>query len=623
MNLLAFSLCLCYHKSCDKILYPKEGKLMLRNATRHSTLFHEIIRALPACAVTLLLFLICNAVCGIFPFGEKTVVWCDMEQQTVPLLLQLRQIAQRGESIAYTALDAGGTRFYSVFFFFLSNPFSFLIFLTNISADRLVTLLVLVKLTLASGTASFWFRFRVKELPVPVSVLLGVMYGCSGYGFFYYQNLMWLDIMVMFPLFMYSLRLLQKKGKVLPYLIILSLIMILCFYLCYMVVLFVLIDMLTAMRYSIPAKRRGTVARRFWAASIIAAALTAFVWLPCLIQVLQSARSGSLIESLMQSELFFHLGDKVTLLGSTALGFAMLPVLLQKEESSRDKMLFLMLCTALVLDPINIMWHTGSYQAFPLRWGMIPILLMLTLAGKQLSDRAIEPTVGYKSRTFSLLMLTFSLAAVPLSGVLIRKLAGNVLYSYVDTLWVSTPNAIFLIVFIGITATAYALTVSAFQTRLLPRRICTLLLAGLFLCEFASNYDAYFAAASNQNPLLSQTLSAAGRIHPDDPTARVKLTKKYAHANMIGAPGYPTTAHYTSLTRADYLSAMKRLGYSSYWMEISSVGGTVLSDAVWNVRYQLGIKQDFPSWTDIVWSNNMLSIAESSLTVPPALYSTD
>ena len=33
---------------------------------------------------------------------------------------------------------------------------------------------------------------------------------------------------------------------------------------------------------------------------------------------------------------------------------------------------FIVLGLAAILDPINIMWHGGSYQAFPLRWGMIP-----------------------------------------------------------------------------------------------------------------------------------------------------------------------------------------------------------------------------------------------------------
>ena len=32
------------------------------------------------------------ALYGIFPFGSKTVAWCDLKQQTIPLLMNLKDI---------------------------------------------------------------------------------------------------------------------------------------------------------------------------------------------------------------------------------------------------------------------------------------------------------------------------------------------------------------------------------------------------------------------------------------------------------------------------------------------------------------------------------------------------
>ena len=578
--------------------------------------------SLAASAAALLLFLICNLLYGIFPCGSKSVVWCDMEQQAVPLLLQLRQIVRSGESVSYTLLDAGGMRFYGVYFFFLSNPLSLLIFCTDLPADQLVTLLVICKLALASGTGAYWFRYRIRSLPPYFVILLGVMYGCSGYGLFYYQNLMWLDVMALFPLLMCALRILQKKGDSLPYLITLSLTMLLCFYLCYMVVLFVLIDMTAALHYSIPKHRRGAIALRFWAVSILAACLTAFVWLPCLIQVMQSGRGSSVAEVLMQANLFDHIGDKICLLGCTALGLGALPALGRKSAAKRDRMLFWLLAAALLLDPINIMWHTGSYQAFPLRWGMIPILLMLTLAGKQLAsdDADNSEQTSRSQKRFLLAFLAACAAAVPVSGAALHICFAQYLYSYANDLWVSALNAMLSVLWIGICACAYSVALSCKQIRLISGKLCCALLSGLFLCEFLMNYDCYFGAVANDDPLLAQTMSAAEQLTPDDNTARIRLTRKYAHANMLGALGYPTLAHYTSLTRADFLTGMKRLGYSSYWMEVPSTGGTLLSDAIWNVRYQLGARTDFPSWAKPVWTDGILSIAESELTLPPAVY---
>lgn len=583
-----------------------------------------LLPPLLGCGITLMLFLLMNALCGIFPCGANSIVWCDMEQQAVPLLVQFRQLVQSGESIAFSQLNAGGMHFYAVFFFFLSNPFSLLILLTDIPADMLVTLLAVLKLSLAAGTAVFWFRARIPALPAALAVLLGVMYGCSGYGLFYYQNLMWLDIMAMLPLLMFSMRRMLKKADPLPYLLTLSAMMLLCFYLCYMIVLFVIIYMAVSIRTTVPKTRQPLIARRFFLASALAACLTAFVWLPCLIQVRQSARGVSITEVLAATRLFTHLGDKVTLLGCTALGFAALPLLWQRESPRisarrRDRRIFLLLSAAVLFDPVNIMWHGGSYQAFPLRWGMIPILLMLTLAGKQLSVQ-YEPdacTQLPKPKT-ALILISCMLTAFGF-GLYLHCTKQEFLYSYINTLWVSTENALWMLMLILLLVIVYSLILTFRQHRLLSARTAVILLAVLFAGEFAFRYDCCIGAAANPDTLFAQTMRVAEGAAPAEDTARLKMTKKYAHANMLGAVGYPTLAHYTSLTRADFIYGMKRLGYSSYWMEVSSLGGTILSDALWNVRYQLGVRTDFPSWTQILQEYGALAVAESSFTMPSAL----
>ncbi len=580
---------------------------------------------LVSCALTLGLFLLLNALYGIFPCGTNSIVWCDMEQQAVPLLMQLRMLLKSGESIWFSPFDAGGMHFYSVFCFFLSNPFSLLILLTDLPADQLVTLIAVLKLALAAGTASFWFRSRIRGCSAANAVLLGVMYGCSGYGLFYYQNLMWLDVMLLLPLLMFSMRRLLKRADPLPFLLSLTAIMLTCFYISYMIVIFVVLYMAVSVRTTVPKTRRGAVSLRFLLAGLCAGGLTSVVWLPCLIQVRQSARGVSIPQVLQQSELFHHLGDKLCLLGCTCIGFSALIMLWQKDSPRissrrRDRRIFLLLGAAAVLDPINIMWHGGSYQAFPLRWGMIPILLMLTLAGKQLSVQYDPEKAAIFPKPAAWAMLCGSLAAVCACGLILHFRESGHIYSYTETLWVSTENTLRLLIFMFLLTTGYAFAILFRQHGVLSARSCTGFLAVLFLCEFAFHYDCYFGHAAGSDALFSQTCSAAEAVHPADKTARLRLTRKYAHANMVGALGYPTLAHYTSLTREDFLQGVKRFGYSSYWMEVPSTGGTVLSDAYWNVQYQLGVQSDFPSWTDLCWTNGLLSVAQSTMTIPAAHY---
>ncbi|MBR6717142.1 MAG: YfhO family protein [Oscillospiraceae bacterium] len=581
--------------------------------------------SLLSCVIVFAMFLIFNACCGIFPCGGNTIVWCDMEQQAVPLLLQLKQqlCGGMGGDICYSVLDGGGMQFYGVFFFFLSNPLSFLVLLTDLPADRLVVLLVMLKLALSAGTAAVWLQTRVQRLPASLTVLLAVMYGCSGYGLFYYQNLMWLDIMAMTPLLLCSIRHLLKKQRALPYCAVLSAMMILCFYLGYMVVLFVLLYTALSVRFTVPEAKRRQTALHFWGANLFACCLTAFVWLPCLIQVLHSGRSGKLLEDLMHPMLFHHLGDKICVLGATCLGFAALPLLWQTAgqvslRMQRDRRLFLLLAAAVVLDPINKIWHGGSYQAFPLRWGMFPILLMLTLAAEQLSEDACVSSAGRIIRTRNRLFPLIGILLTGAAAFLIRKFAEPSLHEYTQTLWIGTKQALWMLLWFFIVTSVYACVIISRQQRTLSVRGCSAMLAVLFAMEFSISYHCYFGGAATEDTLYAQTVSVQNAGQPEDPDARLRLTRKYAHANMLGALGYPTTAHYTSLTRADYLHGMKRFGYSSYWMEVPSTGGTVLSDALWHVRYLLGSYMDLPPWTERKWTDNGFVFGESSMTLPAA-----
>lgn len=580
--------------------------------------------ALPACLITFVLMILCSRVYGIFPCGDNSVVWCDMKQQAVPLLVQLRQQFLSGDSIFYTLLDAGGMQFYGIFFFFLSNPLSFLVLVSDVPADLLVNVLVFVKLALASGTAAVWLRRRVPACSTAMLVLLAVMYGCSGYGLFYYQNLMWLDIMLMLPLLMLAMRYLVKTGKALPYFLVLCTLMVFCFYLCYMIVLFVLIYMALSLRFDAKKEMRGRAARCFVGASALAACVTAVIWLPCFLQVMHSARSGSVINRLTNSYLFNNLQDKLSLLMCTMLIFAVIPSLLMRKGglSKRDRRLFLLLLLAIALDPVNMMWHTGNYQAFPLRWGMIPILLLLTAAAEQFTEgaRAPMPADQPKQRIAVPLLICLGLMLCALTAdALLVRFAGRTILSYVRTLWVSIPAFFLLLIPALFLLAGYFAVLVFYRRRQLSMRLCTALTAAFFCCEFAMNFHCYVGAQADDDILFSQTMSAEGHLPQTDTVDRVRLTKKYTHANMVGALGYPTLAHYTSMTREDFLHGVKRMGYSSYWMEVNSIGGTPLSDAVWHIRYLLASGSDLPSWTDRIWSDGRFILGENRMMLPSVL----
>ena len=104
------------------------------------------------------LLLVLYAMKELFPFGEFTVSWCDMNQQVVPLLCEFKDILEGKGSLFLNLQNAGGMNFWGVFLFFISSPFTFLVaFVEKWQMMRFANILVLLKIMLCAGCASVFF----------------------------------------------------------------------------------------------------------------------------------------------------------------------------------------------------------------------------------------------------------------------------------------------------------------------------------------------------------------------------------------------------------------------------------------------------------------------------------
>lgn len=127
---------------------------------------------------------------GLYPFGGKTLSWCDMSQQVIPLLMEMKEVFTGKAGWFLNMQNAGGMSFWGVFFFFLASPLHLsVLFVEKADIYLLVNVLVLIKLSLAASTASIFFRHETPSLELPAHLALCIGYGLCGYGLMYYQNL--------------------------------------------------------------------------------------------------------------------------------------------------------------------------------------------------------------------------------------------------------------------------------------------------------------------------------------------------------------------------------------------------------------------------------------------------
>lgn len=531
-----------------------------------------------------------------YPFGTRSLSWCDMSQQVVPLLNQFKDVLDGKSSMFLNLKNSGGMNFYGVFFFFLASPFTFLVKFVD-KADMLMfaNILVMLKMAVCAFTASCFFTFCRRKLDTPSAVLLSVMYPFCGYAMMYYQNVIWLDMMYLFPLLLIALTRVTKKQNCLMYIAVLSAMMIVNYYIGYMVVIFILLFTAVYIVMNRKSEYCSRICREIFIGSALSALLTAVVWLPSLIQYFGSGRGETtLYDSLSTSKFVTEYYTLLPMLFCTA--FAAVAVSADiasgRKRSPRNKRMLTLLAFTLipfVLEPINKMWHTGNYMSFPGRFGFMTIFLALVCTAYALE----QPVGGTVTMPKYIIGSVISVAVISLSYIYVTAVRENNpddITRYSHTLWGNDTSFRLLLGVFIMFLICYGTVYAVYRKGLIYKNIFLALSALIFLFESYGYCAIYMTDPAERNEdtnaAQSNIYDLADRIEDDD-FYRVKSYAKVYNNNMIGAMGYNSISHYTSLNSKNYMYTMKRLGYSGVWMETSSVGGTRLTDALLSIKYEI------------------------------------
>ena len=589
--------------------------------------------AAPALVAAILLSV--YAAYGLFPFGSGTISWCDMSQQVIPFLMNLKDILTGRADMFLNLQNAGGMSFWGVFLFFVSSPFSFLVlFVGKAQIYYFVNILLLLKMMTCALTSGAYFIRRFPGLNGLQVTALSVMYAFCGYTMFYYQNIVWLDVMYLFPLLLLGLAKLAEEGKPLFYTLIFAAILTVNFYLSYMVVVFLILAAGAWLFFCCEKRERGEKILLFGLSTVASGLLTGVVWLPSLLQYLSSARAGDLISSLRSGTFAARFDTTFAVVLCTgALGAAVVMALvLRRHREPRVRMLFCLLAATLVpvfVEPVNKMWQTGNYQSFPVRYGYMPVFLGLILLAECVSavDRETELPQKVPCSPASVVTAAVAVTAVVFCANIILKYDFEDVTAYTRTLWGSPASLQRLLLFATAVSLVYLILLLQFHYRRLNRTAFSVFLCVLVVVEAAFNSNVYIASAGNNAQYYTPILDLSGRIQ-DDSLYRVKMDDKYFDVNLMGGMGYRSLSHYTSLTSKQYMFAMKKLGYSSYWMEVNSSGGTELTDALLGNEYSVVRTQAQPESGDgsgavetgsTVYENGLYSIVKNKNALPVGL----
>ncbi len=522
---------------------------------------------------------------GLFPFGWGTVAWCDMNQQLIPLFCDFKDILAGEKSLFLNLANAGGMNFYGVFFFFLSSPFTFLVaFVEKADIPFLMNALIIVKLSIAGFTAAFALKRICENLHFGTTVALGTAYALCGYGMLFYQNIMWLDMMYLFPLVVLGCYRLIEENRNLLLTVTLTISIIFNFYIAFMVFLFVIFFFgIFALFYRNTNRRLYVNLGISGAVSLLASAI---VWLPCLLQYTSSARGNSFLEELKQAQFFAPYETTLTVLLCSGIIFSVLILLLPKLNTCQKETKFLGIVFALtalplIIEPVNIMWHTGSYMSFPARYGFITVFIGLVIAAKEISRLGV--TNKSRPLSYSVLILVGLILAF---AVLFTLNNTEILSAYVGRLWGNNASLKGELFLCSLFVVAYILIVILAKRGVLATRAAAFALCILVAVEGGCSAQIFMASGRDRLSLYNyQSVISLRDEAKKEGFYRLNTEDKITDANMTGAAGFNSLSHYTSLNDQTYMETAKKLGYSGYWMETGNWGGSILSDALLSVGY--------------------------------------
>lgn len=551
--------------------------------------------------ITALVLSVVYLIDGFFPFGKGSVAALDLNTQYLPLLYRFYDLVTGRAGMSLDFHLGGGLNLFSESLTELLNPFNYVLLLFERQKLYLgVNILIILYGFASSVTASYALK-KISPKHGYLNIVLSLCYGMSFYNAYQFEIIRWMYLVVLFPLFVLSIRRLLVKEKVLPFSLLIAYQMILGFQIGIQLCFFTLVLGIFYILYLRKSEQNIAIGRKcliLGLGTIAGILISAIGTYPYVMNIFSSARATEgtgilnvvtrhgledVTERLLEVINPVVLGCGVVMLVSNRKLLKEMP----KEYKYVGGFLLFMLLTVL-LQPANLLWHLGSYQCFPVRYGYM-VLLMTILAVAKLGERYELPTV--KNR---LLGAGKYAVVLPLT-IFIYAINNRLMFSMAfSTLAISSlckKETILFILFMLIFFVAAVLSALSNQKiRKVVLPLCAGILgAVMYLCIL---FPATFQARSESEEAYAR-MGAEYELFKEDIMDRETGYSVLGHmceseSKLLNEPlvsgKYSMTAYMPTGAELSYVSAIDNLGYITPWVSVRSEGGTAVSDILLGIH---------------------------------------
>ena len=329
--------------------------------------------------IVLLLLSIIFVLNGVYPFGENTIINGDLGKAYVPIYYYMFDVFKGNANIFMNFNVGMGSNMYDLFSIYgILSPINLILnFTSRSNIPYFLSYLLIIRLCLISITSFILFDKVYKNVELFWKVLFSVFYAIGIYIIVYHTNLVWLDNIILFPILLLGFKNIVDNNKFHLYTVILCLSLCFSVYISYMEILFIIFLSFLYLKFFCSKENKKKFIFSLGIGTFLALGISILFVGPVILQIFNSVR----FDFSTNFYLFNFTIDKVLIVCGYGFPIVLFIIMLSSRivDNKFKKFflyLFLILCIGVVLDPINAMWHTGSYKMFPFRYGFIPVMVI-------------------------------------------------------------------------------------------------------------------------------------------------------------------------------------------------------------------------------------------------------
>lgn len=523
---------------------------------------------------------------GYYPFGSQSIIWSDMHEQITAMYYHFYDSIYNSKSLFVDFNSGGAINFVGVLAYYILSPFTLIIlFFPRELIDNAVSIIVALKILLSGLTCLYFISKTFNKIDDNYKIILSLLYAFSSYSLTLYIITPWIDIVYLFPMLLLGLKKLLDLESSKLYIITLSISLICSFYITFIVLLFIIFSSFLYL-YIFKKENIKKAIFHLGVATIISILIASVILIPSFIQIFASQRASINLAEIVNSK-FGPLSDKIAyLFGSTILiVFSLLILLNFKKHKKFTIFLFLnllLLGLPLIIEPINKMWHFGSYVYFCYRYGFIIVLFLIIGAGYYLTNldsMKKYPIIASKIIPLLLLIITFIVMFVIFYKYRFR------IFLAIDSLTFTRDKIALLSLFI-VSLLIFITVLILFFTNKKESNFTIIFLYIITISQILFNSYFYFNKYDS-NYLYNQYnwMEEIYDINLLKDKYYVKETNRILISNYGMVSDIRTFSNFTSLVDKTNYETMIMLGYDSYGNDTEAIGGNLFTDIILAQKY--------------------------------------